>query len=266
MPEPSTVPAKGDGPLVRIHKLCVYYHRNPALRDVTIDFPPRSITAVLGPSGTGKSSLLMAINRLTDMIPGCQVQGYLEVEGQNVFDSRHDVTALRRAVGMVFQKPVPFPFSVYRNLEIPLRALGVYRRKDLAERMEHVLRSVGLWDELKDRLHRSALELSGGQQQRLCLARCLVTRPRILLLDEPCSSLDPLSAEIIEQLMLQMRKEYTLVVVTHNLSQAHRLADHVALLWRFPDGGRLVECGPREQFFRHPQQPLTVQYLEGRVG
>jgi phosphate transport system ATP-binding protein len=253
-------------PLLAIEGLGLRYGEKPALSDVTLQAPPGEITALIGPSGCGKTSLLNCLNRLTDLIPGCRVSGSVRLGDLDVLDSRTDVLALRRRVGMIFQKPSPFPFSVLRNLELPLREHGARDRTARAEKIETALRDVGLWDEVKDRLHGSALALSGGQQQRLCLARALALEPEVLLLDEPCSALDPISSGIVEDLILRLRGRFTLVVVTHNLAQARRIADRVALFWVQDGAGRVVESGPAREMFEAPRQKLTADYITGMRG
>lgn len=249
-------------PEIEVRNLSVSYGGRVVLEDVTLAMPAGRITAIVGPSGCGKSSLLMCLNRLTDLTPGCRVTGAARVGGASIFDPAVDVVALRRRVGMIFQKPTPFPMSIRRNLELPLAEHGVPRDRR-GPRCEQALREVGLWDEVKDRLRQSALTLSGGQQQRLCLARALALRPEVLLLDEPCGALDPLSAAAVEELLTRLRGRHTLVVVTHNLGQARRLADQAAFFWNAGAAGRLVESGPAATVFAAPREPLTAAYLRG---
>jgi phosphate transport system ATP-binding protein len=251
---------------ITVRQLSIHYGHHAALCDVSLEIPPRSITAIIGPSGCGKSSFLSSLNRLTDLIPSCRVTGEIRVGSLPVLDRRTDVVQLRRTVGMIFQRPQPFPMSIRRNLELPLHEHGVRQAAEVADRIEATLRDVGLWDEVKDRLASSAVTLSGGQQQRLCLARALVLRPQILLLDEPCSALDPLSASVVEDQLRQLRRHYTLLVVTHHLAQARRLADQVALFWSQGRGGRLIESGPAAQVFETPRHELTAGYIDGRLG
>jgi len=257
---------RGVQPAVDAQNVSVSYNGTPALQDVSLQVPQRNITAIVGPSGCGKSSFLMALNRLTDLIPGCAVTGRLLVDGVDVLNSRLDVVEHRRRVGMISQQPNPFPLSIRRNVELPLKEHGLRNREQRVQRMERALRDVGLWDEVKDRLNSSARMLSGGQMQRLCLARALALKPDILLLDEPCSALDPLAAEVVEQLVLQLRNDYTIVVVTHNLAQAKRLADHIAVFWSDGGPGSLLEAGPAERLFDSPQHETTRLYLSGRRG
>ncbi len=253
-------------PPLRIENLTLRYGDKTALEAVTLTVPPGRITALIGPSGCGKTSLLNCLNRLTDLIPGCRVSGRVRVGDLDVLDPKTDVLTLRRRVGMIFQKPNPFPFSVRRNLEFPLREHGVRDRRKLAERVETALRDVGLWDEVKDRLNGPATALSGGQQQRLCLARALALAPEVLLLDEPCSALDPISSGVVEDLIVRLRDRLTLLIVTHNLAQARRMADEAAFFWVRDGAGRLVEHGPARQLFEEPKQTLTADYITGMRG
>ena len=256
----------GDRALIRAERLELAYQGKPALRGVELAIRAGRITALIGPSGCGKTSLLMAINRLTDLIPGCRVSGGLRLGELDVLDPRTDVVALRRRVGMIFQKPSPFPLSIRDNLALPLEEHGLHRRGPLDETIELALRDVGLWEEVKDRLRASALALSGGQQQRLCLARALVLRPEVLLMDEPCSALDPMASGVVEELIATLRSRYTIVVVTHNLSQARRIADDAALFWLQDGVGGLIESGPARGLFESPHHPLTKAYVTGMRG
>jgi phosphate transport system ATP-binding protein len=253
-------------PFLWTEQLTVRYGDNVALEDVTLTVPQGQITALIGPSGCGKTSFLNCLNRLTDLIPAAQVTGGICLGDLNVVHPKTDVLALRRRVGMIFQKPNPFPFSIRRNLEFPLREHGCRDRRILGEKVETVLREVGLWGEVKDRLDSPALALSGGQQQRLCLARALALAPEALLLDEPCSALDPLSSGVVEDLIVRLRGRLTLVVVTHNLAQARRIADQVAVFWVQGGAGRLVEAGPVRHVFETPQQQVTADYVTGIRG
>jgi phosphate transport system ATP-binding protein len=251
---------------VRARGLSLRYGRTAAFEDVTLDVHAGCITALVGPSGCGKTSFLNCINRLTDLIPGARVSGDLHLGEVDILDPRLDVIALRRRVGMVFQRPNPFPLSIRRNLDLPLREHGMrsHRRRDDA--IERVLRDVGLWDEVRDRLESPALALSGGQQQRLCLARALVLDPEVLLMDEPCSALDPLAGAVVEDLIAGLRGRVTVLIVTHNLAQARRLADWAALFWKEEGAGRLVEQGAVQHLFESPKQELTAAYVRGRRG
>ncbi|MEM7409842.1 MAG: phosphate ABC transporter ATP-binding protein [Myxococcota bacterium] len=253
-------------PLIRTCCLSVHYDGKTALRDVELEITEGAVTAVIGPSGCGKSSFLASLNRLTDLVPGCVVTGAVRLAGQDVCERSCDVVALRRQVGMIFQKPNPFALSIRKNLEMPLQEHGVRSRRERGETAERVLREVGLWDEVKDRLHHSALALSGGQQQRLCIARALALEPRVLLLDEPCSALDPISSGVVEDLIVRLRGRVTQVVVTHNLAQARRISDDVAVFWVRDGAGAMIEAGPTERIFERPQQLETRQYIDGVRG
>ncbi|MEE8523997.1 MAG: phosphate ABC transporter ATP-binding protein [Thermoanaerobaculia bacterium] len=246
--------------------LSVAYGGRTVLQDVSLTMPEGRITALIGPSGCGKTSFLSCFNRMTDLIPGCRVRGRATVGGRDVFGPGTDVVALRRRVGMVFQKPNPFPLSIRRNLELPLRELGIRKRSELDEILETVLTDVGLWDEVKDRLERPAPALSGGQQQRLCIARALALEPEVLLCDEPCSALDPISSGVVEDLIAGLRGRYTVVIVTHNLAQARRIADQAAFFWLRDGCGRLIEDGPAERIFDEPSDELTAAYIRGARG
>jgi phosphate transport system ATP-binding protein len=259
-PEPAT------RPFLWTERLTLRYGDKTALEGADLSVARGRIMAVIGPSGCGKTSFLSCFNRLTDLIPGCRVGGHVRVGDLDVHHPTTDVLTLRRRVGMIFQKPNPFPFSIRRNLEFPLQEHGVRDRRRLEEKVETALRDVGLWDEVKDRLDRPAAALSGGQQQRLCLARALALGPEVLLLDEPCSALDPISGGVVEDLMLRLRGQLTLVVVTHNLAQARRIADDAALFWVQDGAGRLIEHGPMRQLFEEPRQKLTADYISGMRG
>jgi phosphate transport system ATP-binding protein len=259
-----TVPSRH--PVIEIDRLEVRYGSHVALRDVSMPIYRDAITAIVGPSGCGKSTLLSCLNRLTDLLPGCEVRGDITLDGENIRNGRVDVAALRRRVGMIFQRPNPFPPSIRKNLTFPLRHHGVRDRHELDAIVETVLTDVGLWDEVKHRLDAPALGLSGGQQQRLCLARAMALQPEMILLDEPCSALDPIASGVVEDHILSLRGRYTVVIVTHNLAQARRLADDVALLWVQDGAGRLVEFGTAEQIFDHPRHELTAAYIAGIRG
>ncbi len=251
---------------IRAENLSIAYHDRLALEAVTLQINKGCITALVGPSGCGKTSFLMSINRLTDLIPGCQVSGRLHINELDVMASSTNLLHLRRQVGMIFQKPTVFPFSIKKNLEIALREHGMHDQATLASTIETALQQVGLWNEVKDRLNQPAQTLSGGQQQRLCLARALVLTPEILLLDEPCSALDPISSGIVEDLIMSLAGRYTIVIVTHNLAQARRMADHVALFWSVNGSGQLLEHGPAQSIFESPQHELTAAYISGARG
>ncbi len=251
---------------IEVRELTVRYGSTTALRNVTLSVPRGCITAVVGPSGCGKSTFLSTLNRMTDLVAGCRVQGSVTLEGHDILNETTDLIALRRRVGMIFQKPNPFPLSIRRNLTFPLRHHGLRNGRSPDDRVEDILRQVGLWDEVKDRLDSPALELSGGQQQRLCLARALVLEPQVLLLDEPCSALDPIAGTVVEDLILSLRGRYTVVVVTHNLAQARRIADDVAVFWVRDGSGAMIEHGPVERVFDAPQEEQTAAYVHGARG
>ena len=249
---------------IQTKDLAVHYGAQCAVRGVSLQVPQQQITAIIGPSGCGKTSVLSSLNRLTDLIPGARVSGQILINGADVLGPAYDPVALRRRVGKVFQKPNPFPLSIARNLDLPLRDQGVRNADERAGRIEAVLRRVGLWDEVAQRLDMPAQQLSGGQQQRLCIARALVLEPDILLMDEPCSALDPIASGVVEGLIEELRGDYTVVVVTHNLQQARRIADHLAVFWTSGDAGCLVEQGPAGAIFDSPKQAITAAYLDGR--
>lgn len=251
---------------VGIHGLNLWYGENHVLRDIELEVAPCGITALIGPSGCGKSSLLSSINRLTDMFRGCRVEGRVRVNGTEVYAPDTDVLALRRRVGMIFQRPNPFPLSILHNITIPLRECGMKGHAARVERAERALGDVGLFDEVKDRLDESALLLSGGQQQRLCIARAMALEPEVLLFDEPCSSLDPLSSSVVEELIEGLRGAYTVLIVTHDLAQAHRIADNVGMIWARSGAGQLIEFGARDQVFDDPHDELTRAYVSGMRG
>jgi len=248
---------------IRVEHLNFFYGAKKALTDVSIEMPPNVVTAFIGPSGCGKSTFLRTLNRMNDLIPGTRVEGLVELDGLPLYGRGVDVVALRRKVGMVFQKSNPFPKSIYDNVAYGPRINGLARkRRDLDEQVEQSLRSAALWDEVKDRLHEPALALSGGQQQRLCIARALAVRPDVLLMDEPASALDPIATQRIEELIYVLKKNYTIVIVTHNMQQAARVSDRTAFFWM----GTLVECGPTSQIFTSPAEKLTEDYVTGRFG
>lgn len=249
---------------VQTQNLTLHYGNKTAFKEITLTLEPGKITALIGPSGCGKTSFLNCLNRLVELTPNATVSGRILLEDQDI--RAINVIKLRRRVGMLFQKPNPFPLSIQKNLEFPLRHHGIKSQDRINHIIEDSLQQVGLWQEVKDRLKTPALSLSGGQQQRLCLARALVLEPEILLMDEPCSALDPLSSEIIEDLLLRLRGRYTLLVVTHNLAQAKRIADHTALFWVQEGAGALVEVGTTTQLFEAPCHPLTRAYITGRKG
>jgi phosphate transport system ATP-binding protein len=253
-------------PHLRIEKLSVAYGATTVLDDVSLDIHKGCITALIGPSGCGKTSFLSTLNRLTDLVPGAEVGGRIQFEENDVLDPKLDVLALRRRIGMIFQKPNPFPLSVRRNLELPLREHGVRRRELSEHKIEMALRDVGLWGEVCDRLDSPALALSGGQQQRLCIARALVLEPSVLLMDEPCSALDPISSAVVEELILKLRGRYTVVIVTHNLAQAKRVANFAGFFWMTERVGKLIEFGRCRTIFESPSHDLTAAYVSGASG
>lgn len=254
-----------DRPLFDLHRVAVHYGNRAAVADVSLRVGVRRITAFIGPSGCGKSSLLGCLNRLNDDVPGCRVSGRVQLQGEDLYARGTDLTALRRRVGLIFQKPTPFPLSILRNLELPLMELGIARAEREA-RAEAVLRDVGLWDEVVGRLGQSALGLSGGQQQRLCIARALILAPEVLLMDEPCSALDPLSSGVVEDLILRLKAHYSVIIVTHNLQQARRIADDTGVFWTEDGVGRLVEFGPTASLFESPQDARAAAYVRGLRG
>ena len=245
-----------------IRDLNVWYQDQQALKDVTADIQPRSITAVIGPSGCGKSTLLRSLNRLLELVPGTRVTGQVMLDDFDIYGPAADATEGRTHIGLLPQKPFPLPMSIYDNVAYPIRIHGLLRRRDIPARVEETLRAVGLWDEVKDRLHAPASGLSVGQQQRLCLARALAVEPRVLLCDESTSALDPMSARTIEDLLISLKQEYTIVMVTHNLGQAERLADHALFLWL----GELLEHGPASKVFKQPEHPLMSASLAREFG
>lgn len=253
-------------PFVQSERLNIAYGAHTALEDVSLSLPENRISAVIGPSGCGKSSFLKCINRLTDLNADCQVSGRLLIDGEDVLAPSADVIDVRRKVGMIFQRPNPFPFSIRANLMLALREAGVQDRHERERRMVEVLQSVGLWDEVKDRLKKSAVYLSGGQQQRLCIARALLLEPRVLLMDEPCSALDPMSSQLVEDLIASLCSRCTIIIVTHNLAQAQRISERCAFFWNTNGAGCLVECGPTRQIFHYPRNEITQAYIEGRVA
>jgi len=248
---------------IEIRDLNLYYARDVhALKNITLDIPRNQITAFIGPSGCGKSSLLRCFNRMNDLIDDCQIKGKIRIDGENIYAKRVDVANLRRRVGMVFQKPNPFPKSIYDNVAYGLRIQGMKSRRVLDEIVENSLRAAALWDEVKDRLDRNALELSGGQQQRLVIARTIAVEPEVLLLDEPASALDPISTLKIEELINELRLKYTILIVTHNMQQAARVSDYAA----FMDMGSLIEYDSTDTLFTNPSERKTEDYITGRYG
>jgi phosphate transport system ATP-binding protein len=253
-------------PQLRIRDLSIGYGQTTVLEDVSLDIYKGCITALIGPSGCGKTSFLAVLNRLTDLIPGARINGQVQFENNNLFAPDLDVLQHRRRVGMIFQKPNPFPLSIYRNLELPLRENGILNRKIIGRKIETALRDVALWDEVYDRLEHPAMALSGGQQQRLCIARALVLEPSVLLMDEPCSALDPISSRVVEKLIFRLQGNYTVIIVTHNLAQARRIANYAAFFWVKERVGQLIEFGQCISLFEKPAHPLTAAYVSGQSG
>jgi phosphate transport system ATP-binding protein len=247
---------------IRTRDFDLFYGAHQALKSVSLEVPANSVTAIIGPSGCGKSTLLRSFNRMNDLIPGVRVRGRVELSGLDVYAPSTDVVELRRHVGMVFQRANPFPKSIFENVAYGLRLLGVNRRAELEARVETSLRRAALWDEVRDRLGRSALALSGGQQQRLCIARALAVEPEVVLMDEPASALDPTATARVEELVLELKSRYTIVVVTHNMQQAARISDTTAFMMV----GELVEVGETRSLFTRPRQKLTEDYITGRFG
>jgi phosphate transport system ATP-binding protein len=250
-------------PKIDVSGMNFYYGVNRVLHDVTVKMMPNQVTALIGPSGCGKSTFLRSLNRMNDIIPGTRVEGSVCIDDRDIYDASVDVVDLRRRVGMVFQKSNPFPKSIFENVAYGLRINRMTSsRSELSGRVEASLKSAALWDEVKDRLQTSALALSGGQQQRLCIARALAIEPDIVLMDEPASALDPIATQRIEELIYQLKRDYTIIIVTHNMQQAARVSDVTAFFWL----GRLIECERTERIFTAPREKLTEDYVTGRFG
>jgi len=260
---PSEGPAPGGGhKAIELKDVNLSYGPAQALYDITMDIPEQRVTAFIGPSGCGKSTLLRCLNRMNDLIDDVHLTGSIRVKGLDIYAPKTDVIEVRRRIGMVFQKSNPFPKSIYENVVYGLRIAGIKDRATLDEACEQSLRAAALWDEVKDRLDESGLSLSGGQQQRLCIARALAVQPEIVLMDEPCSALDPIATLKIEELIYSLKQDYTIVIVTHNLQQAARVSDRTAFFWL----GRLVEYGGTSEMFTNPGEKLTEDYITGRFG
>ncbi len=251
-----------DNPQVVVEHLDLYYGESQALKDVNFGIPRSQVTALIGPSGCGKSTFLRCINRMNDLVDGLRIEGRIAIDGENINDPSLDVIELRRKVGMVFQKWNPFPKTIYENVIYGLRIAGIKEREMLDQSVEQSLKRAALWDEVKDRLHQSAMGLSGGQMQRLCIARAVAVNPEIILMDEPCSALDPRSTSRIEDLIRELRGEYTIIIVTHNMQQAARISDFTAYMYL----GELVEYGPTQKLFTVPERKETEDYITGRFG
>ncbi|MCG3201850.1 MAG: Phosphate import ATP-binding protein PstB [Gammaproteobacteria bacterium] len=249
-------------PCLTVEQLNLCYGPKQALRSIDMDIPEKRVTAYIGPSGCGKSTLLRCFNRMNDLYDNVRVEGSIALHGQNIYDKSVNVADLRRRVGMVFQKPNPFPKSIYENVAYGLRLQGINKRRILDRVIERSLKSAALWDEVKDRLHDNALGLSGGQQQRLVIARAIAIEPEVLLLDEPCSALDPISTLKIEELIYELKSNYTIIIVTHNMQQAARVSDYTAFMYL----GSLVEFGPTRRIFTNPKEKQTEDYITGRYG
>lgn len=249
-------------PILKTTDLSLSYGQQPALENIDLNIAEHHVTALIGPSGCGKSTLIRCFNRMNDLIDDVSISGSAQFAGQEIYGDEIDITELRRQIGMVFQRPNPFPKSVYENVAYGLRIQGEKSRAVIDERVEWALRRAALWDEVKDRLKESALSLSGGQQQRLVIARAIAIKPSVLLLDEPASALDPISTLKIEELISNLKEQYTIVIVTHNMQQAARVSDYTAFLYR----GRLIEYGETDEVFRYPQMPETENYITGRYG
>ena len=248
--------------ILSVENLCLWYGSHQALKDINIEIPEKSITALIGPSGCGKSTFLKTLDRMNDLVPGVRIEGEVQYNGQDIFAPSVDVNELRREIGMVFQKPNPFPMSIYDNIAYGPRTHGIKNRAKLDELVEQSLRGAAIWDEVKDRLKKNALGLSGGQQQRLCIARALAVEPQVLLMDEPTSALDPISTGRIEELALELKKTYTIVIVTHNMQQAARISDKTAFFLL----GKLVEMGDTAKIFNEAEDTRTRDYVQGKFG
>lgn len=248
---------------ISVSNLNFYYGKAQALYDISIEIPEREVVAFIGPSGCGKSTFLRTLNRMNDTIPGSRVEGNVTIDDRNIYASGTDVVSLRRKVGMVFQKSNPFPKSIFENVAYGIRINGIHKNKaDMQERVEKALRAAALWEEVKDRLNTSAFGLSGGQQQRLCIARALAVQPEVILMDEPASALDPIATQKIEELVVELKKDYTIVIVTHNMQQAARVSDKTAFFML----GKLIEFNPTQKVFQYPDEKLTEDYITGRFG
>ncbi len=248
--------------IIRTSNLNLWYGENLALKDVSMEVPDRHVTALIGPSGCGKSTLIRCFNRMNDLVDSCRITGRIDFHGNNIYAKESDPVEIRRKIGMVFQKPNPFPKSIYENVAYGPRIHGINDKKRLDEIVERSLRHAALWEEVKDRLQDSAMGLSGGQQQRLCIARTLAVEPEVILMDEPCSALDPIATSKIETLINELKQQYCVIIVTHNMQQAARVSDYTGFMYL----GEMIECGATKQIFEHPKQELTENYITGRFG
>ena len=260
--QPSTPVPEADAKLIQVKDYSFFYGKSQALHGVNLDIPERQVTALIGPSGCGKSTLLRNFNRMNDLVDGTHHTGDIVLRGRSLYDPDLEVIALRKRIGMVFQKSNPFPKSIYENVVYALRMAGQADRKALEETAERSLRGAALWDEVKDRLHESALGLSGGQQQRLCIARAIANQPEIILMDEPCSALDPIATAKVEELIHELKRQFTIIIVTHNMQQAGRCSDQTAFFYL----GKLIEFSRTEKIFTNPAQKQTEDYITGRFG
>jgi len=247
---------------IKADKVNFYYGTKQALHDINLEIYQNRVTALIGPSGCGKSTFIRLLNRMNDLVPNTRLEGNIVFDGKDIYEENIDVVKIRRQVGMVFQKPNPFPKTIFENVSYGLEIKGIKNKKILEEKVTESLTKAALWEEVKDRVHESALKLSGGQQQRLCIARCLAVEPEVILFDEPCASLDPISTRSIEELILELRKYYTIVIVTHNMQQAARISDYTAFLYL----GKLIEFGTTEKLFTVPKEKMTEEYLTGKFG
>jgi phosphate transport system ATP-binding protein len=259
---PSAASLEGMTSKISVRDFDFFYGPAKVLHGITLEIPERQVTALIGPSGCGKSTFIRSINRMNDIIPNARAKGTIAIDGRNIYNSDTDVVSLRRRVGMVFQKSNPFPKSIYENVAYGLRVLGVNKKARINEAVEKSLRASALWDEVKDRLDSSANGLSGGQQQRLCIARALAVEPEVILMDEPCSALDPIATAKVEELIYQLRETFTIVIVTHNMQQAGRCSNYTAFFYL----GRLIEFGATSKIFSNPSQRQTEDYITGRFG
>jgi phosphate transport system ATP-binding protein len=249
-------------PKIEVKNLNFFYGQNKALKDINLIIPEKKVTAFIGPSGCGKSTLLRTLNRMFELYPGQTAEGEINFEGENILTSKQDVSLMRAKVGMVFQKPTPFPMSIYENIAFGVRLFEKLSKGEMNERVEWAIKKAALWDQVKDKLHESGNSLSGGQQQRLCIARAIAVKPQVLLMDEPCSALDPISTTKIEELITELKEDYTLVIVTHNMQQAARCSDYTAYMYL----GELIEFGETRQMFLKPSRQETEDYITGRFG